>query len=61
MVFVNTTVSRRHAQLRFRDGKWVLRDLGSTNGTTVNGVRVGRCELLPGDRLGLGELLLTVD
>lgn len=61
VVFGNTSVSRRHAQLRFRDGKWVLRDLGSTNGTTVNGVRVGRCELLPGDRLGLGEVLLTVD
>jgi hypothetical protein len=35
--------SRRHARLRFRDGTWVLEDLGSTNATTVNGERVGRC------------------
>jgi FHA domain len=61
VVFANTSVSRRHARLRFRDGKWVLQDLDSTNGSTVNGANVGRCELLPGDRLGLGEVLLTID
>jgi hypothetical protein len=61
LMFANTSVSRRHAQLRFRDGRWVIQDLRSTNGTTVNGTRVVRCELLPGDLLGLGELVLTVD
>jgi hypothetical protein len=61
VVFANTSVSRRHARLRFRDGKWVLQDLESTNGTTVNGAHVGRCELLPGDRLALGEVQLTID
>jgi FHA domain-containing protein len=55
------TVSRRHAQLIFRDGSWVLHDLGSTNGTIVNGARVTRCQLRPGDQLTLGEHYLVVD
>ena len=48
-------VSRRHAELR-RDGeRWFLRDLGSSNGTRVNGVRVIEdMEVRPGDRLSLG-------
>jgi hypothetical protein len=48
-------VSRRHAELR-RDGeRWFLRDLGSSNGTRVNGMRVsGTIEVRPGDRLSLG-------
>ena len=48
-------VSRRHAELR-RDGqRWFLRDLGSSNGTRVNGMRViEETEVLPGDRLSLG-------
>jgi hypothetical protein len=55
------TVSRRHARLTFRDGHWVLRDLNSTNGTRVNGARVVRCRLEPGDRLSLGSAQLLVD
>jgi pSer/pThr/pTyr-binding forkhead associated (FHA) protein len=55
------SVSRRHAQLRFRDGHWILQDLDSMNGTRVNGVRVGRCELRPGDAVEVGELRLLVD
>jgi hypothetical protein len=54
-------VSRCHARLFFRDGSWVLQDLASTNGTTVNGVRVGRCELRPGDHLVLGDQHLKID
>jgi FHA domain/Domain of unknown function (DUF1707) len=48
-------VSRRHAQL-WRDGeRWYLRDLGSRNGTRVNGVRVIEAtEVRPGDRVSLG-------
>ena len=55
------SVSRRHARLSFRDGHWVLRDLASTNGTRVNGKRVVRCRLEPGDRLSLGSADLLVD
>jgi FHA domain len=55
------SVSRKHARLSFRDGHWVLRDLNSTNGTRVNGKRVVRCRLEPGDRLSLGSADLLVD
>jgi FHA domain-containing protein len=55
------TVSRCHARLRYRDGRWILQDLSSTNGTHVNGVPVGRCELRPGDHVALGEECFTID
>jgi hypothetical protein len=55
------TVSRQHAQLTFRDGGWILQDLGSTNGTRVNGQTVGRCRLRPGDQLVVADQHLQVD
>ena len=55
------TVSRRHAQLTFRDGGWTVQDLESTNGTRVNGQPVGRCRLRPGDQLRLADQALQVD
>jgi hypothetical protein len=61
VVLEHLSVSRRHARLSFRDGHWVLRDLDSTNGTRVNGQRVIRCRLEPGDRLRLGSAELLVD
>jgi hypothetical protein len=57
----NLTVSRRHARLVFRDGTWVVHDLASRNGLTVNGAPVGRCQLQPGDRLGFGLQLVDID
>ncbi|MFF5704099.1 FHA domain-containing protein [Streptomyces sp. NPDC012794] len=52
------TVSRAHAELSMRrDGTWLLRDLGSTNGTTVNGRRVtGAAVVRPGDQVGFGRM-----
>jgi hypothetical protein len=57
----NMTVSRRHARLLFRDGTWIVNDLASKNGLTLNGTPVGRCQLRPGDRLALGLQLLEID
>ncbi|MGO9900236.1 MAG: FHA domain-containing protein [Solirubrobacteraceae bacterium] len=39
----------------------MLRDLASTNGTIVNGQRVGRCEPRPGDRVLIGNERLRID
>ncbi|MGW6706640.1 FHA domain-containing protein [Streptomyces sp. NPDC054956] len=51
------TVSRAHAELRQRDGVWVVTDLGSTNGTTVNGRRVtGSAVVRDGDQIGFGRM-----
>lgn len=51
------TVSRVHAELVREDGVWVLRDLGSTNGTTVNGRRViGSVVVRDGDLVGFGHI-----
>lgn len=61
VVLEGGSVSRHHLRLTFRDGRWVLRDLGSTNGTLLNGAPVGRCQLRPGDLLELGERALLVD
>ncbi|MGO9974199.1 MAG: FHA domain-containing protein [Solirubrobacteraceae bacterium] len=61
VVLCDLSVSRRHARLVFRDEKWVVQDLGSTNGTIVNGRRIGRCELRPGDRVRIGLEQLRVD
>jgi hypothetical protein len=54
LVLADDTVSRRHAELRVEDGRWLLRDLGSSNGTWVNGRRVIEAEVRPGDLLHLG-------
>jgi hypothetical protein len=46
-------VSRHHAQLRRRAGRYVIYDLGSSGGTLVNGDRVSECLLQPGDVINL--------
>ncbi|MBM9618565.1 DUF1707 and FHA domain-containing protein [Streptomyces zhihengii] len=51
------TVSRLHAELSSQGRLWVLRDLGSTNGTTVNGRRVtGSIVVQDGDMVGFGSM-----
>jgi transcriptional regulator with PAS, ATPase and Fis domain len=54
-------VSRKHAVVRRRGLRLTLEDLGSRNGTTVNGERIeGKIQLSPGDVIGLGKMLLLV-
>ena len=53
-------VSRRHAEIRFEQGGFVLHDLESTNGTFVNAERVeGSRPLAPGDRIEIGSGTIT--
>ncbi len=49
------TISRRHAQVRHLDGQYLLTDLGSTNGTLLNGeALVGEEQLRDRDEIGVG-------
>jgi hypothetical protein len=55
-VLAEPSVSRRHAELRREGERWLLRDLGSRNGTRVNGVRLlDEAEVGPGDRVSFGD------
>jgi pSer/pThr/pTyr-binding forkhead associated (FHA) protein len=55
-VLAEPSVSRRHAELRHDAGRWLLRDLGSRNGTRVNGARLlGETEVAAGDRVSFGD------
>ena len=54
-------VSRVHCRLdASRSGQLEVQDLGSTNGTFVNGRRVQHAVLAPGDRLRVGRVELTI-
>ncbi len=54
--------SARHAVLELRDGEWWIEDLGSTNGTLVNGTRIERAERLRfGDELAIGRIALRLE
>jgi hypothetical protein len=55
-------VSRTHAEVRPRGGSWVITDLGSTNGSRVNGRTVEGSEVLkPGDQIELGTSQITFE
>ncbi|HEX2997100.1 MAG TPA: FHA domain-containing protein [Anaerolineales bacterium] len=61
IVINDAEVSRRHSRLTFQGGKYVLEDLGSTNGTFVNGQRLsGPRVLKPGEVVSLGEQIVLV-
>ncbi len=51
IVYANKFVSSNHAGLRYHQGKWIVRDKDSANGTYVNNYRVAEKQLVPGDTL----------
>lgn len=55
---VDASVSRYHAEIRAKGDGFVVVDLGSTNGTRVNGVRIYERELRDGDELAFGTVLV---
>jgi hypothetical protein len=62
IVLEDTTVSREHARLELVGGRWAIEDVGSANGTFVNGERVpfgARRPLRHGDRIGIGAAELV--
>ena len=60
LVLDDRRVSRRHAEIRLRLGRYTLYDLQSTNGTYVNGRRVAEIVLSDGDRVQIGGSELVV-
>ena len=53
-------VSKRHAAIQIINGKLILLDLHSTNGTTLNNEPITQRELNQGDRIGIGQTVLLV-
>jgi hypothetical protein len=52
--------SRRHARISWQAGQFVIEDMGSTNGTFVNGVQITTPQILnPGDSVGIGQTALV--
>jgi len=60
MVLVEEMVSRKHARIAYENDAVVIEDLGSTNGTFVNGEKIKRAQLKEGDRVLIGTSILKV-
>lgn len=60
MVVAEATISRAHAAVGFDEEGFYVEDLGSTNGTLVNGARIERQGLKQGDEIQIGRLVLEV-
>lgn len=58
LVIGDKTVSRNHMEIEAQDNGYLLRDLNSTNGTFINGLRVKEAFLTPGDQITLGNSTL---
>jgi len=60
MVIAEATISRAHAAIGHDDEGFYVQDLGSTNGTQVNGARVDRQLLEHGDEVQMGRLIVSL-
>jgi pSer/pThr/pTyr-binding forkhead associated (FHA) protein len=60
VVLDDKATSRHHAQIQFQEGKYVLTDLGSANGTLVNDRRVPGSTLSEGDLIKIGQNVILV-
>jgi len=62
VVLSDPNVSRQHAEIRPRGSAWLLTDLGSTNGSLLNGRRIDGSEVVrPGDEIELGTSVITFE
>jgi adenylate cyclase len=61
IVFEDKSVSRYHAEIITKDGSYIIKDLGSMNGTLVNDVRISSINLKSGDRITIGIRTLLFD
>ncbi len=58
LMLIDGKVSRSHAEVYFEDGRYVVKDLNSTNGVLVNGQSVSKIPLKSGDRITIGDTVL---
>jgi len=56
----DVSVSRQHCEIAVADGRVVVRDLGSSNGTYVNRRRISSTELAPADLINVGKFIFVV-
>jgi serine phosphatase RsbU (regulator of sigma subunit) len=61
LVIDDLAASRQHLEIRAADGGFVCRDLGSKNGTKINGTQTTACPLKHGDRIRIGDTLLRFE
>ncbi len=61
LVLPSESISRRHAEVRYEDGGWIIYDLGAKNGVVLNDQRVERARLRNGDRIRLGNVVLSCE
>ena len=62
IVIDNTSVSRKHAEIRKEGFRWVVEDLGSSNGTFLHGQKIESPQAVTaGDEIGFGKFMLVFD
>ena len=58
IVLIDKTISRNHLEIEYASDSFLLKDLGSTNGTYINGTKVKEAYLVPGDVIKIGNTLV---
>jgi pSer/pThr/pTyr-binding forkhead associated (FHA) protein len=61
VILAEPTISRAHAAIGFEEDAFFVQDLGSTNGTLVNGSREEKISLKDGDEIRMGKLILQIN
>lgn len=60
IILQDPEASRRHSRISWQGGQYFIEDMGSTNGTFVNGVQITTPQMLsPGDSIGIGQTALV--
>ena len=57
----NAGVSRKHCQFTYEDGRYYVEDLGSSNGTHFQGMKVAKAEVRNGDQINVGKYVLMFE
>src|SRR5262245_34567678 len=62
LILAKGNVSKRHARLLYRDGRFIVTDLKSTNGTYVNGRKIAQATIVrEGDKIYIGDFVIRVE